>query len=338
MKSRFLPLLMTFLVFSAMYLFAYSQFNSFGSMRIVGNLLRDNAFWGIAAIGMTFVIISGGIDLSVGSVIAFTGVFCALMIDRNGWDPLATFTLMLCIGTAFGALMGVVIHYFKIPAFIVTLSGLFLARGMSYVLSTESIRIEHPFYEQISDLVYVFPDRGRFTFAAAMFLIVLVVGIFLAHYTRFGRNVYALGGNPDAALLLGVPVARTTIGVYALNSFLATFAGIVLSLSKQSGDSTIAVGLELDVISAVVIGGTLLTGGAGYVIGTFIAVMTLGTIQTYLTLDGSLTPWWIKIVTGFLLFAFVGLQRLLGSGWGIFGVKDSSANVPPERQPGIQSS
>lgn len=317
MKSRFIPLLMTFVVFAAMYLFAYSRFSSFGSMRIVGNLLRDNAYWGIAAIGMTFVIISGGIDLSVGSVIAFTGVFCALMIGRNGWQPIPTFIVILTIGTIFGATMGMLIHYFKIPPFIATLSGLFLARGMAYVLSTESIRIDHPFYESVSKLVYIFPDRGRFTFAAGAFLLVLLIGIFVAHFTRFGRNVYALGGNHDAALLLGVPVGRTTVMIYALSSFLATFAGIVLSLSKQSGDSTIAVGLELDVIAAVVIGGTLLTGGVGYVIGTFIAVMTLGTIQTYLTLDGSLTPWWIKIVIGVLLFAFVGLQKLLSSRQGL---------------------
>lgn len=311
MKSRFIPLLMTLIVFVVLYAFAYSRFSSFGTMRIVGNLLRDNAYWGIAAIGMTFVIISGGIDLSVGSVIAFTGVFCALMIGQNGWDPVVTFAVMLTIGTIFGAMMGFFIHQFKIPAFIVTLSGLFLARGMAYVLSTDSIRIDHPFYDMVSDIVYIFPDKGRFTFAAGVFLVVLSAGIFLAHFTRFGRNIYALGGKADAALLLGVPVERTTIAVYALSSFLATFAGIILSLSKHSGDSTIAVGLELDVIAAVVIGGTLLTGGVGYVIGTFIAVMTLGTIQTYLTLDGSLTPWWIKIVIGVLLFAFVSLQKLL---------------------------
>lgn len=328
MRSRYIPLLMTFVVFVALYLIAYSRFSSFGSMRVVGNLLRDNAYWGIAAIGMTFVIISGGIDLSVGSVIAFTGVFCALMIGRNGWDPLATFAVILTIGTLFGATMGFFIHYFKIPAFIVTLSGLFLARGMAYVLSTDSIRIDHPFYKQISDLVYVFPDRGRFTFAAGMFLLILIVGIFLAHFTRFGRNVYALGGNSDAALLLGVPVGRTTILVYALSSFLTVLAGIVLSLSKQSGDSTIAVGLELDVIAAVVIGGTLLTGGVGYVIGTFIAVMTLGTIQTYLTLDGSLTPWWIKIVIGVLLFSFVALQKLLSSRKRVQSAKEQLATAP----------
>ena len=327
MRSRFIPLLMTFLVFAALYLFAYSRFSSFGSMRVIGNLLRDNAYWGIAAIGMTFVIISGGIDLSVGSMIAFTGVFCALMIDRNGWHPLVAFVVMLAIGTTFGAVMGIFIHYFRIPAFIATLSGLFLARGMAYVLSTDSIRIEHPFYDQISDLVYIFPDRGRITFAAGAFLFMLIVGIFLAHFTRYGRNVYALGGNSDAALLLGVPVGQTTISVYAMSSFLATLAGIVLSLSKHSGDSTIAVGLELDVIAAVVIGGTLLTGGVGYVIGTFIAVLTLGTIQTYLTLDGSLTPWWIKIVIGILLFAFVGLQKLLSSRQGLLGFGRRSASA-----------
>jgi simple sugar transport system permease protein len=319
---------MTFVVFVVLYAIAYSRFSSFASMRIVGNLLRDNAYWGIAAIGMTFVILSGGIDLSVGSVIAFTGVFCALMVGRNGWDPLVTFAVILTIGALFGATMGFLIHRFKIPAFIVTLSGLFLARGMAYVLSTDSIRIDHPFYEQISELVYVFPDRGRFTFAAGVFLLTLIVGIFLAHFTRFGRNVYALGGNPDAALLLGVPVGRTTITLYALSSFMAAFAGIVLSLSKQSGDSTVAVGLELDVIAAVVIGGTLLTGGVGYVIGTFIAVMTLGTIQTYLTLDGSLTPWWIKIVIGVLLFTFVGLQKLLSRRQGVFRLKRQAAAAP----------
>lgn len=329
MKSRFIPLLMTLIVFLVLYGISYARFDSFGTMRIVGNLLRDNAYWGIAAVGMTFVIISGGIDLSVGSLIAFTGVFCALMIGQNGWDPLFTFGVMLLIGTLFGATMGVFIHYFRIPAFIVTLSGLFLARGMAYVLSTASIRIDHPFYDQISDLVYVFPDRGRFTFAAGAFLVVLVVGIFIAHYTRFGRNVYALGGNADAALLLGVPVGRTTIAVYAMNSFLTALAGIILSLSKHSGDSTIAVGLELDIIAAVVIGGTLLTGGVGYVIGTFIAVMSLGTIQTYLTLDGSLSPWWIKIVTGVLLFAFVGLQKLLSSRSGAFQFRRRSAAASP---------
>jgi simple sugar transport system permease protein len=282
-------------------------------MRVVCNLLRNNAHLGIPAVGVTFVILSGGIDLSVGSVIAFTGVFCALMIERQGVHPLAAFAMVLAIGTTFGATMGAIIHYFKIPAFIVTLSGMFLARGMAYVLTTDSISIRHPFYLKVSELVYVFPDKGRFTFAAGAFLVVVILGIFVAHFTRYGRNVYAIGGNDTGALMLGVPVGRTIITTYALSSFLATFAGIVLSLSKRSGDSTIALGAEMDVIAAVVIGGTLLTGGVGYVIGTFIGVLLPGVIHTYLTLDGSLSPWWIKIIIGVLLFGFIGLQKLLSS-------------------------
>ncbi len=317
MKSRFFPLFVTFAIFTVLYLYCYTQYSSFGSMRVVCNLLRNNAHLGIPAIGVTFVILSGGIDLSVGSVIAFTGVFCALMIERQGLHPLIVFAMALTIGTAFGATMGVFIHYFKIPAFIVTLSGMFLARGMAYVLTTESISIRHPFYLEVSKLVYVFPDKGRFTFAAGAFLAVVIVGVVLAHFTRYGRNVYAIGGNPTGALLLGVPVGRTIIATYALSSFLATFAGIVLSLSKRSGDSTIALGAEMDVIAAVVIGGTLLTGGVGYVIGTFIGVLLPGVIHTYLTLDGSLSPWWIKIIIGALLFGFIGLQKLLSSNTGV---------------------
>ena len=317
MKARYVPVLATILVFSLIYAYSYSHYSSFGSMRVVCNLLRGNAYLGITAIGMTFVIISGGIDLSVGSVIAFTGVFCALMIDRQGMHPLEAFALVLALGITFGTTMGSIIHFFKIPPFIVTLSGMFLARGMAYVLTTDSIRITHPFYLEVAQQVYIFPDKGRFTFAAGAFLAVLVLGIFLAHFTRFGRNVYAIGGNRDAAMSMGVPVARTVISVYALSSFLATFAGIVLSLSKRSGDATIAVGVELDVIAAVVIGGTLLTGGVGYVLGTFFGTLLPEVIRTYLILDGSLSPWWIKIVIGGLLFAFLVLQKLLSSRQGI---------------------
>ncbi|MBN1284271.1 MAG: sugar ABC transporter permease YjfF [Anaerolineae bacterium] len=318
MKSRVFPLLITFVVFVLLYLFCLSRFDSFGTTKVICNLLRNYAYLGIPAIGVTFVILSGGIDLSSGSIIAFTGVFCALMIERNGMHPLVVFALILSIGTAFGMMMGVFIHYFKIPAFIVTLSGMFLARGGAYVLTTDSISIRHPFYDEVSKIVYIFPDGGRFTFAAGAFLAVLVLGIFLAHFTRFGRNVYAMGGNETGALLLGVPVGRTTIGIYALSSFLATFAGIILSLSKHSGDSTIAMGAEMDVITGVVIGGTLLTGGVGYVIGTFIGTLVPGVIHTYLTLDGSLTPWWIKIIVGTLLLVFIGLQKLLGSQFDFF--------------------
>lgn len=313
MRSRILPLLVTFGVFVLLYLIGYQRFPAFGTTRVIANFLTDKAFLGITAVGMTFVIISGGIDLSVGSVVAFTGVFCALAIRDLGMHPLTAFALILLIGSIFGATMGAIIHYMKIPAFIVTLAGLFLARGASFVLSEASIPVEHSFYAQVSDLYYRFPDKGRVSAVAIMFIIVLILGMILAHYTRFGRNVYAMGGDPNSALLLGVPVARTTILVYTLSSFLATLAGIVYSLYTRSGYPRAADGLELDAIAAVVVGGTLLTGGVGYVAGTFIGVMIQGVIQTYINFDGSLNSWWTKIIIGVLLFVFIALQKVLSS-------------------------
>ncbi len=311
MKSRFLPLIATISVFFLLYLAGFLRFPAFGTTRVIGNFLTDNAFIGITAIGMTFVILSGGIDLSVGSVIAFIGVFCALMIERAHIDPILVFGMALLLGAAFGAAMGAAIHYFKIPPFIVTLSGMFLARGMAFVLTKESVAIEHPFYKAISDVAIRFPDRGKLSFLAMIFLVVLGVGIFIAHYTRFGRNVYAVGGNETAALLLGVPMRSTTILIYAWSSFLAALAGIVYSLYTSSGYPLATVGVELDAIAAVVIGGTLLTGGAGYVAGTFIGVLIQGVIQTYITFDGTLNSWWTKILIGFLLFLFIALQKLI---------------------------
>jgi galactofuranose transport system permease protein len=314
MRNRIFPLIATLVVFIALYLVGFQRFPAFGTTRVVANFLTDKSFLGIAAVGMTFVILSGGIDLSVGSVIAFVGVFSALAISQLGMHPLVAFGVVLLMGAAFGAAMGATIYYFKIPPFIVTLAGMFLARGGAFVLSQESIPIEHPFFDDLSKLYYVFPDKGRFTFVAALFVIVLLVGILLAHYTRFGRNIYAIGGNDTAALLLGVPVSRTIIGVYTFSSFLAALAGIVYAIYTRSGYPRAAIGVELDAIAAVVVGGTLLTGGVGYVAGTFIGIMIQGVIQTYVTFDGTLNSWWAKIVIGLLLFLFIVIQKVLSGG------------------------
>lgn len=318
MRSRVFPLIATLVVFVGLYLVGFQRFPAFGTSRVIANFLTDKSFVGITAVGMTFVILSGGIDLSVGSVIAFTGVFCALAIGQ-GMHPLVAFGLILVIGAMFGAAMGAIIHYLKIPAFIVTLAGMFLARGSAFVLSQESIPIEHEFFDQLSKLYYVFPDKGRLTLIAVIFVSVLVIGVILAHLTRFGRNIYAIGGSYAAggsdatAVLLGVPVARTMISVYMLSSVLATLAGIVYAIYTRSGYPRAAIGVELDAIAAVVVGGTLLTGGVGYVAGTFIGIMIQGVIQTYINFDGTLNSWWAKIAVGLLLFFFIALQRFLTS-------------------------
>ena len=200
MKSRHLPLIATLVIFLLAYLACYLQYPNMLSTRVIGNLLTDNAFLGIAAVGMTFVIVSGGIDLSIGSVIAFTGVFLAVVLESTSIHPLAAFVMVLAITTAFGASMGGIIHYLKMPAFIVTLAGMFLARGMAYVLSVESVPITHDFYDVLQGLYYKMPGGGRLTLIGGVMILVFVLGILLAHRTRFGANVYALGGSaPDPA-------------------------------------------------------------------------------------------------------------------------------------------
>lgn len=309
MNSKYLPLLATTLIFIVAYALCALEYPTMLSTRVVGNLLTDNAFLGIAAVGMTFVILSGGIDLSIGSVIAFTGVFLAVILRDTSIHPLLAFVLALIITTAFGAGMGAIIHYLQMPPFIVTLAGMFLARGLAFVLSIDSIPIDHDFYTQLSDWYLLMPGGGRLTVIGAVMLIVFAVGVLIAHRTRFGANVYALGGGVHTAALMGVPVARTTIQIYALSGFLAGLAGIVFSIYTSAGYSLATVGVELDAIAAVVIGGTLLTGGAGFVGGTLIGILIQGLIQTYITFDGTLSSWWTKILIGFLLFAFILMQK-----------------------------
>lgn len=311
MNSKYLPLLATIVIFVLAYAGCTLQYPNMLSTRVIGNLLTDNAFLGIAAVGMTFVIISGGIDLSIGSVIAFTGVFLAVILQNTSIHPLLAFALVLVITTAFGAIMGAIIHYLEMPAFIVTLAGMFLARGMAFVLSIDSIPIDHEYYSTLTGLYWRLPGGGRLTLIGGIMLLVFAAGIFVAQRTRFGTNVYALGGGPQTARLMGVPVGRTTIQIYALSGFLAGLSGIVFSLYTSAGYSLAAVGVELDAIAAVVIGGTLLTGGAGFVAGTLIGILIQGLIQTYITFDGTLSSWWTKILIGLLLFAFILMQKAI---------------------------
>ena len=311
MNRSLRPLLATAIIFAIAYALSVVQFPGMFSTRVLGNFLTDNAFLGIAAVGMTFVILSGGIDLSVGAVIGFTGVLVAVLISWAGMHPLAAFAIALAVAALFGAAMGLAIHFLQVPAFIVTLAGMFLARGGASVITQDSVPINHEFYDVISDLVIRLPGGGRLSFIGLLMVAIFVAGAIVAHRTRFGSYVYALGGNTVSASLMGVPVARTTVAIYVLSSVLAAVAGIVFSLYTSAGYPLAAVGVELDAISAVVIGGTLLTGGYGFVLGTFVGVMLLGLVQTYIIFDGTLSSWWTKIVIGVLLFLFIVLQRLI---------------------------
>ncbi|MEO1908809.1 MAG: galactofuranose ABC transporter, permease protein YjfF [Paracoccus sp. (in: a-proteobacteria)] len=309
MNTRALPLYATIAIFLIAYLLCWLQFPNILSTRVIGNLLTDNAYLGIVAVGMTLVILSGGIDLSVGSVIAFSGVFIAVMLRDTGLHPLVVFAMLLAITTAFGAAMGFLIDRLAMPAFIVTLAGMFLARGAAYMLSIDSVPIQHPFFKTLQSAYYLMPGKGRLTLIGVLMILTVIAGMIIAHRTRFGLSVYALGGGEQTARLMGVRQGRTTMLVYGFSGLMAGLSGIVFSVYTGSGYSLATVGTELTAIAAVVIGGTLLSGGAGYMFGTLVGVLTMGLIQTYIVFDGSLSSWWTKIVIGILLLVFILLQK-----------------------------
>ncbi|MEV0392419.1 galactofuranose ABC transporter, permease protein YjfF [Polymorphospora rubra] len=311
LPRRHVPVLATLALLLVMYGIGVSQYRAFSNVQVVFNIFIDNGFLLVVAVGMTFVILTGGIDLSVGSVVAMTAMVSAWLLE-GGLPALPVLVIALLIGPTLGFLMGCAIHFFEIQPFIVTLAGMFFARGMCTFISDRSIPITDGFWTTMSQQRIGDP-RGNFVSISVLiaFVVVLVAAWVLA-YTRFGRNVYAIGGNPQSALLMGLPVGRTRIAVYTISGLCSAIGGILLSFYTLSGAPLIAVGMELDVIAAVVIGGTVLTGGSGYVFGTVLGVLVLGVIQTLITFDGSLNSWWTKIVIGGLLFAFILLQRLIG--------------------------
>jgi galactofuranose transport system permease protein len=301
----------TILIFLVLYAFAALKYEGFLTLRVFVNLLGDNSFLAIAAVGMTFVILSGGIDLSVGSVLAFTTILIATLVGKHGMHPAGAIVIALVIGPAFGAGMGWLIHRYELPPFLVTLGGMFLARGMAFVVNQESVEIAHPVYSAVQESGIPLSDRVAIPATALVFFVVFAVGVLLAHYTPFGRNVYAIGGSESSARLMGLQVGATKVAVYALSGFCSALAGVVASFYMGSGNPAIGIGFELDVIASVVIGGTLLSGGVGTLAGTLAGVLIFGTIQSALVFDGRLNSWWLRIVVGVLLLAFILFQRFL---------------------------
>jgi simple sugar transport system permease protein len=206
--------------------------------------------------------------------------------------------------------MGAVIHYFEIQPFIVTLAGMFLARGICFAITDQAVSITQPRYVAVAEHSFTLPGGYYVTTAVLVAVVAVAIGMYVLHYTRLGRNVYAVGGNAQSALLMGLPVARTRIAVYTISGFCSALGGVLLSFYMLSGSGSLAIGMELDAIAAVVIGGTLLSGGTGYLAGSVLGVLVLGLIQTLISFQGTLSSWWTRIVIGLLLLAFILLQRL----------------------------
>lgn len=304
------PLLVTITVFVVGYLIALQVYPAMQKPQVFFNLFINNASLLIISIGMTFVILSKGIDLSVASVLALTSIASAVLL-RDGMSPALVIPLMLVMGIVFGFVMGFIIHYLKVEPFIVTLMGSFFARGMGAIISNLSVTINDPFYRYLALTPVYLPFVNAYVYIYSFVaLVLLAVAVYLAFFTRFGRTVYAIGNNEQSALLMGLPVGRTKIIVYSFSGFCSALAGIVFSISLSSGYGYYAPSMEMDAIASVVMGGTLLSGGVGNVIGTLFGVLINGLIVSILQFNGTLSSWWTKIVVGVLTLVFIGIQSL----------------------------
>jgi ribose/xylose/arabinose/galactoside ABC-type transport system permease subunit len=305
------PLLIVIAIFVIAYFIAGRVYPAMQKPQVFFNLFINNASLLIVSIGMTLVILTGGIDLSVAAVLALTTVASAALLNK-GVSPVVVMPLMLLMGTVFGFTLGSIIHFLKVQPFIVTLMGAYFARGLAYIINLNAVPIENVVYKTLglTPIHIPFLTRSYVYVYAIIGPLLLLVAIYLSFFTRFGRTIYAIGNNEQSAVLMGLPVGRTKIMVYSFSGFCAALAGIVWSISLLSGYGQYAPSMELDAIAAVVIGGTLLTGGVGNVIGTLFGVLITGTIISILQFNGTLSSWWTRIVVGVLTLIFIGIQSL----------------------------
>ena len=281
-------------------------FDLFASVDNLTNIAIQGSFLAIVALGMTFVILTGGIDLSVGSVFALGGVVAAYG-SHQGW--LLAIVLPVLVGALIGAIQGGLVAYAGMAPFIVTLAGLLGARGLVFAITDEGAttpRVESDFFASLGS-----GGVWELTWPVLIMLALYVVGWVVRQRTRAGQVVLATGGSEDAARLMGLPVARVKMSVYVASGALAAFAGALNAARSSSGVTTVGVGMELEAISAVVIGGTLLSGGRGNVTGTLAGVYLLAVIQNLINQVGSLTSSIQSVVSGLFLLVVVVLQTVL---------------------------
>lgn len=322
-KPNYLMVYATLGIFALLYLFGALLYGGkgFTTLRTFVLLFSDNAYIGISAVGMTMVLITGGIDLSVAAVASLTGMIIAYGTTVMGLDPIVCIAFALFVGVGLGLLMGACIQYLNVPPFITTLTGMFLARGVTSLISRESISIKNDLISTLAGFKFYLKwpnEAGEWVkikpvasidLNTIVFILMIIIGAIILQKTRFGRNVYAIGGNEQSAKLMGLPVARTKVLVYGFNGLCSVLAGVSYALYVKSGWNLALQGAELDVISCCVIGGVMLSGGVGYMQGTMLGVLLKATIPAIITFNGSMNSWWAKIFTGLLLLLFIVIQR-----------------------------
>ncbi len=312
----------TIVIFVVMYLLAMIILQGgFLHPQQIFDMLNDNASLIIVSCGLTVVMIGAGIDISVGAVTSLVVMSCVMYLNGGGSIAGSVF-LALCIGLAFGMMQGFLISYLDIQPFIVTLAGMFLARGMTTILSVNPQKVENEAFAEfrsikieINALGYTAPNGNfipaRMELGVVVALLCIVFIFILLKYIRLGRGFYAIGGNQQSALMLGINVKRTRFLSYIISGVLSGISGYVFMMHTGAGNATNAAGMEMNAIASSIIGGTLLTGGVGNVLGTFFGTLTLTTIKKIVVSSGLNDPWWQSITTGGMLCFFILLQSVV---------------------------
>ena len=299
--SKYFSFFVTVILFAILYGVGIGMYKGFMKPQVFLNLFIDNAALIIVTIGITFTLLIGGIDLSVGAVLALTCMVLAWLLANTGISVFAAIALVLLMGTAFGAIQGYLIAKFDLQPFIITLAGMLFCRGMTAVISRETIMAD-----------FRLPvGAGFISMGVIIAIIALIVAAVVLGFTRFGRNIYALGGSESSASLMGLPVFKTKVSVYTISGFCSALGGIAYALMMLTGYNLHGMGMEMDAIASSVIGGTLLTGGVGFSPGALFGVLIQGVILTIISFQGTLSAWWTKIVVGALLCVFIIMQAFI---------------------------
>ena len=317
-------LLITIVLFFVMYAVGCILFKDQGFARTQNflNLFISNAGLIVIGIGMTVVMITGGIDISVGSFVAMGCMMLAWMMEKGGVGAVPAVIIVLITGIVFGLVQGFLVAYMDIQPFIVTLAGMFFARGMTAIISKDMISITNETFMAWAKAKIYLPFGGYLNKKGMMIqpyiyptviiaLVLLVAAFIMLKYTKFGRSIYAVGGSQQSALMLGLNVRKVKLKDYVLDGFLCGVGSVLFCLNTLGGFVEQAKGFEMDAIASSVIGGTLLTGGVGNVVGTLFGVMIKATIEAFITFQGTLSSWWTRITIAALLCFFIVLQSIL---------------------------
>lgn len=289
------------------------------------NILNENAALIIISCGMSLVMITGGIDISVGAVTSLVCMCCAVNLDFKGGNVFTSILIALGIGTLFGLIQGFLIAYLDVQPFIVTLAGMFFARGMTTIVNSTQFNVENEEFQALKNARILLPGIGSYnkkgTFIPAYIEIGVVVALLtvlilfiLLKWFKLGRGFYAIGGNSQSANMLGINVKRTKFFAYLICGILAGIGGFVYFMHAGSGSPSHASGAEMNAIASSIIGGTMLTGGSGNIIGTLFGVLSLSTIKNIVSSLGLDDAWWTNITVAAMICLFIVIQSVVLSG------------------------